>query len=81
MGIFFILASFVSPIEVNVDPKSMLWMLPLAAAIAVVYKATKLPEIAPVALVKQSVILFGSIVAMMIIAAIVLYGITAIIVR
>ena len=36
------LASFTAPIEMGTDKLSMLWMFPLLAAIALVYKATKM---------------------------------------
>lgn len=68
----FILASFTVPERISVDPKSMLWLLPLVAAIAVVYKATKMPTIKPAHFLKESVILFGSIVVFMAVTALVL---------
>jgi len=40
-----IIASFMVPQEIGTTPESMLFMLPLVAAIAIVYKATKLPKI------------------------------------
>ncbi|MFC1676460.1 hypothetical protein ACFL3G_05290 [Planctomycetota bacterium] len=69
-------ASFTAPIQIGTNPQAMLWLLPLAAAIAVVYKATKLPEIKTVTFLKESIILFGSIVVFIAIAAIVLWTIT-----
>ncbi len=68
----FVIASFTIPERISVDPKSMLWLLPLVAAIAVVYKATKLPKIKPLHFLKESVILFGSIVVFMAVTALVL---------
>ena len=68
----FILASFTVPEKIGSDPQSMLWLLPLVAAIAIVYKATKLPEIKTVNFIKEAVILFGSIVVFMFITALVL---------
>ncbi len=44
-AVAFILASFTSPEKICTNPQSMLWLLPLVAAIAVVYKATKVPTI------------------------------------
>lgn len=70
--IFKILASFTSPEEIGVNPQSMLWMLPLAAAIAVIYKAIKLPKITAGKFVKESAVLFGSIVAFIIATAVAL---------
>lgn len=69
----FIMASFTAPVEIGANPQSMLWLLPLAAAIAVVYKATKLPAITARSFIKESAILFGSIVVFIIITALALY--------
>ena len=68
----FIMANFTTPEHIGVTPHSMLWLLPLVASISIVYKATKLPEIRFVHFVKESVILFGSIVIFMAITALVL---------
>jgi len=68
----FIIASFTVPEKIHVNPQSMLWLLPLVAAIAIVYKATKIPKIKAVSFLKEVVILFGSIVVFMVVAAIVL---------
>ena len=70
-----LLANFSVPETIGVDPQSMLWLLPLVAAIAIVYKATKLPEIKFANFIKESVILFGSIVIFMSVTALVLYSI------
>ncbi len=69
-------ASFTAPIQVGTNPQAMLWLLPLSAAIAVTYKATKLPEIKTITFLKESILLFGSIVVFISIAAIVLWVIT-----
>jgi len=69
----FIMASFTRPENISVNPQSMLWLLPLVAAIAIVYKTTKLPKIKAAHFVKEVTILFGSIVVFMIVAALVLY--------
>ena len=70
--IAYIIANFTVPERISVDPRSMLWLLPLVAAIAVVYKATKVPKIKPTHFLKESVILFGSIVVFMAVTALVL---------
>ena len=67
-----LLANFTTPENVGVNPRSMLWLLPLVAAIAVVYKATKVPKITAVNFAKETVVLFGSIVVFMIVTALVL---------
>ncbi len=70
----FVLATFTAPEQIRANPQSMLWLLPLAAAIAVVYKATKLPTITAGAFLKEAVLLFGSIVAFISITALALYA-------
>ena len=70
---FFIMASFTSPENIGMTPASTLWLLPLSAAIAIVYKVTKLPKITAVNLIKDSVLLFVSIVVFMIAVAVALY--------
>ena len=40
-----VMATFTTPEKISANPQSVLWLLPLVAAIAIVYKATKLPEI------------------------------------
>lgn len=72
----FVIATFTTPENVGVNPQSMLWLLPLAGAIAVVYKATKVPKIKAVSFLKESVILFGSIIVFMFVTALVLFSLT-----
>jgi hypothetical protein len=67
-----LLANFTVPETIGVNPLSMLWLLPLVASIAIVYKATKVPKITVLNFLKETVILFGSIVIFMIITALVL---------
>jgi hypothetical protein len=68
------MASFTVPEKIGVDPQSMVWLLPLVAAIAIVYKATKVPKIRAVPFIREVVVLFGSIVVFMAITAMVLYA-------
>ena len=68
----FFMASFTVPEIIHVDSRSMLWLLPLIAAISVVYKTTKIPRIKAVSFLREVVILFGSIVVFMAVSAIVL---------
>jgi len=70
----FVMASFTVPEAIRTNPSSMLWLLPLVAAIAVVYKATKLPTIRAGNFIKEALVLFGSIVCVMAIIALVLYS-------
>ena len=76
-----VMATFTIPEKITTDPQSMLWLLPLVAAIAIVYKATKLPEIKIANFIKESVILFGSIVIFMFVTALVLYSIAWLIIE
>jgi len=69
-----LIGTFTAPEEIGTNPRSMLWLLPLVAAIAVVYKATKLPKITAAHFIKEVVILFGSIVVFMSITALALYA-------
>jgi hypothetical protein len=68
----FVMATFTTPEKIGATPQSMLWLLPLVASIAIVYKATKLPEIKAANFLKEVVILFGSIVVFMSITALIL---------
>ena len=70
----FVMASFTVPEKIGAKPQSMLWLLPLAAAIAIVYKVTKLPKITAGNFLKEAAILFGSIVVIYTIAALVLFA-------
>ena len=70
------LATFTAPENIGTDVKSFLWLLPLVAAIAVVYKALKVKEITPANFIKQAIILSGTILVFMIIVAIGLYVVT-----
>jgi hypothetical protein len=69
----FLMASFTTPERIGTEPRSLLWLLPLAAAIAVVYKATKLPKITAGNFIKEAALLFGSIVVFIVAVALVLY--------
>lgn len=67
-----LLANFTIPERIGVTPHSMLWLLPLVASIAVVYKTTKVPKITAANFLKETVVLFGSIVIFMVMTALVL---------
>ncbi len=72
----YITATFTSPENIGTNPQSLLWLLPLAAAIAIGYKATKLSAIKTGSFIKDVGGLFGSIVVFLVITALVLYMIT-----
>jgi len=71
-GVVSVLASFTKPEQIGTTPQSVLWMLPLTAAIAVVYKATKVHRVVAKPFFKETALLFGSIVAFMAVAALIL---------
>lgn len=67
-----ILADFTTPEKIGVTGLSMFWLLPLALAIAVVYKATKVREVRALGFIKESAVLFASIVVFMLVTAVTL---------
>ena len=70
----FVIATFTTPEQIGTNPSSMLWLLPLAAAIAIAYKAIKLPTITAGNFTKEAAMLFGSIVVFMAITVLALYA-------
>ena len=68
-----ILAGFTAPIHIGTNPAAMLWMFPLLASVAIVYKATRMKVIFPIKFIKEVVILFATMSIMMILAAVALY--------
>lgn len=74
-----ITGTFIVPHAIGVNTAGFLWLLPLATAIAVVYKALKTKEITPVKFAVQSLVLTGTILFFMAIVAAGLYGIAWII--
>lgn len=65
----YVLAGFMAPVNLGTTVGTLFLALPLIAVIAIVYKATKLEEIKLVSFLWESVLLFGSILIFMIIAA------------
>ena len=68
-----LLASFTTPIQIDTTPASLLWVVPLVAAIAVVYKATKVHQIRARRFIYETAVLFGSIVVFIVVAALILH--------
>jgi len=68
----FLLATFTSPENITMTPVSMLWMFPLLLSIAIIYKATKVRIIFWAAFLKSTLILFLTLSAFMIAAAVLL---------
>jgi hypothetical protein len=75
VSVMLILGSFATPMRVGTTPASMLWLVPLVAAIAIVYKATKVHRVRLQPFVKETASLFGSIMVFIIVAALILYGV------
>jgi hypothetical protein len=67
------MATFTTPETIGTDAKSFLWLLPLVAAVATVYKALKMREISAQSFIKETVILLGTIILFMAAVAIALY--------
>jgi len=67
------LATFFLPEDITMNAAMTLLLLPLAASIAVIYKVLKLPEIKPVNFIKETAVLFGSIVVFLAVSAVVLF--------
>ena len=67
-----LLASFTTPIQIDTTAIGILWLIPLVATIAVVYKATKVYVIRWSAFLRECAVLFGSILVFIIGAAIII---------
>jgi hypothetical protein len=72
----FFLASFTVPEQIGLNPNSMLWLLPLVASIAIVYKALKVPKIQFRIFLKDVAMLFISIVIFITVTALVLFALS-----
>lgn len=71
----FVLADFTAPENIGTNPQSLLLLLPVVAAIAIVYKANKLPKISAGNFIRESAVLFVSIIVFMAVTALVLSGV------
>jgi hypothetical protein len=74
-----IISTFTAPENLGTNPQSMMWLLPLTAAVAVAYKAMKLPTITAGNFIKEAVLLIVSIAAFMVITAAVLFAVARVI--
>ena len=70
-----LLASFTTPMQIDTTPASMLWLVPLVVAIAIVYKATKVHKIKLQAFTKETALLIGSIFVFIAVAAAILHSV------
>ncbi|NLW84336.1 MAG: hypothetical protein GXY41_08045 [Phycisphaerae bacterium] len=71
-----LLAAFTSPIHIGTDWVSMLWMFPLLAAIAIVYKTTKMRVLFWRRFIREVLILFATLSGFMFAAIVVLNLVT-----
>ena len=67
-----ILGGFTEPIHIGATPASLLWMFPLLASIALIYKATKVRVLFLRKFFKEVVILFLTISIFMILTGVLL---------
>ncbi|MBN2457009.1 MAG: hypothetical protein JXB29_10840 [Sedimentisphaerales bacterium] len=68
-----VIAAFTAPQQIGINPQSILWLLPLVAAIAIVYKTTKLKTINAGNFLKEASFLFLSIVVFIATTAVALH--------
>jgi hypothetical protein len=69
------LASFTVPCDIGNGSMSLLWLLPLLAAVAVVWKTLKLRTVTAAKLIREIVILFGTILLFIALIAVALYAV------
>ena len=72
------LAGFTAPLRIGTDPASMLWMFPLLASVAIIYKTTRMKVIFPLKFIREVVVLFTTMSILMILAGCALYLLVAI---
>ena len=70
---FPILATFTSPEAIGTTPASMLWMFPLLASIAIIYKTTKMRVIFWKRFFREVIILFLTISVFMVLIGVALH--------
>lgn len=73
MDIFFIIATFTTPEAIGITPASILWILPLAASVSIVYKATKLTSITAADFIKETAASFAFGIILLILIAVGLF--------
>ena len=72
-----LLATFSAPETIATNPAQMLWLLPLALAGAVVYKAIKLPQITPAIFLKEVFTLLAFLLCLLLVITIALFAVTS----
>ncbi|MHC4126435.1 MAG: hypothetical protein ACYSRR_08300 [Planctomycetota bacterium] len=71
-----VIATFTSPENIGATPQSLFWMLPLIAALALIYKTTNLKEITAGKFIRETAVLAGSIIIFIAVVAAVLYSLS-----
>ena len=71
-----LLASFTTPMRIDTTAASILWLLPLVAALAIVYKATKVHNIRWKSFLRETAVLFGSILVFVVVATLVIQAVS-----
>jgi hypothetical protein len=71
---FISLATFTVPEQIGLNPQSLLWLLPLVASIAIVYKAIKVPKVLFSVFLKEVTSLFVSIIVFIAVTAVILFA-------
>lgn len=67
-----LLATFTAPENIGTTPQSMLWMFPLLASIAIIYKATKIRVLLWGGFFRSAIILFCTLSVFMVLSAVLL---------
>jgi hypothetical protein len=75
------MAAFTVPEQIGLNPQSMLWLLPLVASIAIVYKVLKVPKLQFRVFIKETATLFFSIIVFIVVTAFVLFILTWLIIE
>ncbi len=75
-----LMASFTVPFETGNGPMSLLWILPLLAAVAIVWKTLKVPSSAGSKLTREIAILFATLIVCYAGIAVALYIISRLII-
>ena len=71
-----LLAIFQTPMYIPTRPAAILWLLPLALTIALVYKAIKLEPFRPETFVREVLLLFATMVGFLVLIAGILLAIS-----
>ncbi len=69
----YLVATFTAPQNIGTDIKSLLWIFPLLASIAIVYKATKMRVVFLRKFFTEVIILFCTLSVVMILVAVALH--------